>query len=394
MDSEGSSDIPQRTGVTIVSLMLILVGIVGITGNSLVLIVLLRIIKRHKRNQTYWLIGNQSVADMFSSIQMILIQLEGLIASWQPPSPNTLAGVLYCFLWTTQIFMFGSFVVSSFNLAILSLERYFAVVHPQFYITRLRQTFCMVGLSAWLYAPIMQIVAVGLHFEYHEGECVYKRGSPVLGVLLFLWEYFLPVTVMTFCFFQVSLKFRQLNHIQNTWQKENSERNDLPQERRPAAHPVPPFSGLRTSSSSFERAESHTENGPRKFLGQQSSSLSESPRPTIDSDKVEAVATIFNTNQTHITAVSGSRGSQTPSSIQRRNSTVTLFIVYIAYIVCWTLNQWSFLVYNVGGPLDFNGVYYRVALIMATSNSSINVFIYAFRFKMFQQGIKTLFKRS
>ncbi|KAJ8031354.1 Nociceptin receptor [Holothuria leucospilota] len=394
MDPQGSSDIPQKTGVTIVSLMLILVGIVGITGNSLVLIVLLRIIKRHKRNQTYWLIGNQSVADMFSSIQMILIQLEGLIASWQPPPPNTLAGVFYCFLWTTQIFMFGSFVVSSFNLAILSLERYFAVVHPQFYITRLRQTFCMVGLSAWLYAPIMQVVAVGLHFEYHEGECVYKRGSPFLGVLLFLWEYFLPVTVMTFCFFQISLKFRQLNHIQNTWQKENTDRNDLRQDRRSAVHPVPPSSGLRTSSSSFERAESHVENGPRKFVGQQSSSSSETPRPTIDSDKVDAVATIVNTNQTHITSVSGNRGSQTPSSIQRRNSTLTLFIVYIAYILCWTLNQWSFLVYNVGGPLDFNGVYYRVALIMATSNSCINVFIYAFRFKMFQQGIKALFKVS
>lgn len=426
----------NNPGLTVVSLLLILVGIIGIAGNSLVLIILLKIIKRHKKNQTYWLIGNQSAADMFSSVQMILIQIESLSQRWQTP-PNSLGGRFYCYLWTTQIFMFGSFVVSSFNLTILSLERYFAVVHPLFYITKLRHSFCLVGIMAWLYAPIMQYITVGFHFKYTKGECVYERGSPFLGVLLFMWEYFFPVSIMSFCFIQISRKFKELNHIQNTWLKQDvittarnvadkssikiatsstyTDNDDITIQNHAIASRADPkqesFQKLFVAAHYFnvgtapshvvttQQHQAHTASSHEVTTKSHQSNTASSHEVTTQPHQAKTASsnavTTTQLQQVNVRA-NGERkkGTETTSSIQRRNTTVTLFTVYIAYIICWTCNQFSFLVYNLGGPLNFDGVYYRFALIMATSNSCINVFIYAFRFKMFQQGFKSLFKWS
>ncbi|XP_071839128.1 annetocin receptor-like [Apostichopus japonicus] len=383
----------RNPGVIIVSLLLILVGIIGITGNSLVIIVLLKIIKRHKRNQTYWLIGNQSAADMFSSVQMILIQIESLVENWQTPT-ESLGGKVYCFLWTTKIFMFGSFVVSSFNLTILSLERYFAVVHPQIYITKLRQSFCYIGVTAWLYAPVMQYMTVGLHFKYNDGICVYERGSPILGVMLFFWEYFIPVSIMTFCFFQVSRKFGELNHIQVTWRSEQSGSTPREVVAFPASEKTPSSSHADNvvEITTEEEKPATSAEGQHEPFDAQCATVVRSGNN--DDDHADVVCTTQGQTNVKSRTDKLTKCPQTPISLQRRNTTLTLFTVYIAYILCWTLNQFSFLVYNLGGPLNFDGVYYRFALIMATSNSCINVFIYAFRFKMFQQGIISLFRRT
>lgn len=82
----------------------------------------------------------------------------------------------------------------------------------------------------------------------------------------------------------------------------------------------------------------------------------------------------------------------TSAQARRRNVTVTLFIMFLVYVICWTPNQFTFLQFNLGGPLDFNGVWYHFTVFMAFLNTCINPFIYALKHKQFQKGLKEIFR--
>ena len=80
-------------------------------------------------------------------------------------------------------------------------------------------------------------------------------------------------------------------------------------------------------------------------------------------------------------------------TLRRKNITKTLFIVFSLYIVCWSPEQVSYLQFSLGGQLECGGVWHTIALILATSNSAVNPFVYTLRFKQYKEGIKSLFSK-
>ena len=82
--------------------------------------------------------------------------------------------------------------------------------------------------------------------------------------------------------------------------------------------------------------------------------------------------------------------------LRRRNITITLLIVYVTYLVCWTPNQVTFFFYNVFGvPRNYLGssLHPFYTTILATFNICVNPFVYAFRYKAFKQGLKETLSR-
>ena len=79
---------------------------------------------------------------------------------------------------------------------------------------------------------------------------------------------------------------------------------------------------------------------------------------------------------------------------RRRNITVTLFLLFIVYVLCWTPNQLTFLQFNIGGPLDFNGIWYHFTVVAAFLNTTVNPFIYALKHSQFQAGLKVLMRKA
>ena len=77
----------------------------------------------------------------------------------------------------------------------------------------------------------------------------------------------------------------------------------------------------------------------------------------------------------------------------RRMSQKTLLFVFVLFVVCWTPEQLSYLQFTLGGRLEFGGVWHTIALILATSNSAINPFVYALRFEQYKQGVKSLISK-
>ncbi|XP_006813630.1 substance-P receptor-like [Saccoglossus kowalevskii] len=75
----------------------------------------------------------------------------------------------------------------------------------------------------------------------------------------------------------------------------------------------------------------------------------------------------------------------------RKNVLKMLLLVFVAYAVCWGPNQVMFALFCVGVKIDFLRGYYQFTSILGLLNSAINPFIYALKYKQFQNGIRIVF---
>ena len=72
----------------------------------------------------------------------------------------------------------------------------------------------------------------------------------------------------------------------------------------------------------------------------------------------------------------------------------TFGIVVLCAVLCNSCNQCLFIAFNFGYSLDFSGWLYNFSVIAAFANCCVNPFIYVFKYKMFQNGLKKLFYRN
>ena len=72
----------------------------------------------------------------------------------------------------------------------------------------------------------------------------------------------------------------------------------------------------------------------------------------------------------------------------------TFGIVVMCAVLCNSCNQCLLIAYNFGYSTDVSGTLYNSSVIAAFANCCVNPFIYAFKYKMFQNGLKRLFYRN
>ena len=77
----------------------------------------------------------------------------------------------------------------------------------------------------------------------------------------------------------------------------------------------------------------------------------------------------------------------------RRNTFKTLLIVFVTFTVCWTPNEITFLLFNLGVDVDFTSAIYIISVAMVAANGCLNPFIYAIKYKQFRKALATLFCR-
>ena len=89
---------------------------------------------------------------------------------------------------------------------------------------------------------------------------------------------------------------------------------------------------------------------------------------------------IKNVNEVNITKDNQQRNKSNPFQIAPRNTIKTLLIVGCCFIICWSQNQFLYLFYNMGYTVDFNSNYFEFTVFMVFLNSTINPFIYLFKY--------------
>ena len=298
------------------------------TGNGLACIIVIKL--RSKNNLTNTLIFSQACIDLITACVLIAVTSTQIAGSVQVPPPGP-AAELYCGLWDSWVVLFACFAMSTFNLVAIAIERFVAVNFPVWYSINFSQSRAVtMAIVAWVLAPTMQIVMSIIQFDYEDGKCDFHEQSPkiktTVGVFTFLWEYFVPVVIMTVAFVKIAIKLRQ-------------------QGRK-----------LMAAEASVTADTSAEESAQRK------------------DDATEA--------QT--------QKASSAKRLQRVNVTKTLFMVYIIYFICWSPNQIAFLRFNLGGDYDFQGAYHSFSVILAMCNTSVNPFIYALQYKQYRAALKKL----
>ncbi|XP_033633295.1 octopamine receptor 1-like [Asterias rubens] len=307
-----------------------IIGLLGIVGNSLVIFVAVRV--PSLRSVTNVLICNQTIIDLTSSVFFVVLYL---VPKPQVPENEVAASVL-CKLWLSDWPLWGFSVSSTVNLVLLTLERYFAIIHPIKY----RRKFSMkcakcLALIPWFVGPLHELGWALVHVVDSNGDCSPKWPSLtlqwVLGVVFFIGHYLMPVTLMVYVYTKIVLRLRR------DWRS--------PPPQAPA-------------SASEIGVSYRVEIGPPDIPLPNRSPAPEKKR--------------FNL-------------------LASRSVLRTLVIVSVSYIICWGPNEIIYLVYNLGGYVEFNGVYHSLSVIFVLCNMCLNPIIYAFHYEEFRKALRATF---
>ena len=70
--------------------------------------------------------------------------------------------------------------------------------------------------------------------------------------------------------------------------------------------------------------------------------------------------------------------------LARTNTLKTFFMISICFVICWSCEQGFYLMFNIGYNVDFNGTFFKVSILMAFFNCTINPFIYLIKYRDYQ----------
>lgn len=339
-----------RSGVEIYLIAFkITIGLIGMIGNLTVLLV----IKQMATQKVKFLICSQAMIDFLTSFVLVADTFTTLYPT--APPQNIVIGYLYCWLWPTQLILFGLFSASTWNLVAISIERYFAVMHAMWYRINFSETKATVmGVIAWIIAPTMQITYVAIKRErYVNGECIDNKMPPttqiIVGVFIFLWDFFLPCMIMGFCFTRISLSLSEQDRQAKTM---------------------------------------------RAYTDKEMSTVSRKVSNNATDDA--AAETRENKNKKRVTATkSDSMKKDTSAEMSRsRNVTQTFVKIFVVFVICWITNQCLFFQYNLGGYRIWGRPENHFANSMAILNSACNPFIYVLNMKAYREKLRGFCKIS
>ena len=191
--------------ITGLYIMYMIVGIIGFLDNLLVVVVIATSRSMRKR-RTNWFLINQSVIDMLTA---------GVLAA-QAYTPTiritSLADVVYCKLWYNAHFLWAFAATSTYNLLMITLERYLAIVHPVWHKNHVTWKLTMVGLAfPWLLGNAWGMYDIPTSPIVDE-ECFpftfpTLLGARAFGLATFIIQFPIPLLIMIVCYIRIFLVF-------------------------------------------------------------------------------------------------------------------------------------------------------------------------------------------
>ena len=295
------------------------IGSIGVFGNTMVLWVIFSFTSMRRRMTNMFII-NQTLVDLVVSLILTAAYASKLANTYDLSAPG--ADIL-CRLWLSQAFLWGVFMVSTYNLVAVTIERYMKVVHPIVHRNSFTKRKALIVIAAvWIWGLFFTLVTTIPTTKIVYGACWIFSIWPndawqrFVGLLTLVVQFFIPVTVMAFAYIRMILVLRS-----------------------------------------------------------KAISVTAGPAP------------LARVQGEHSTATAHEKSL----SRMQKNLLKTLMVVTAGFVLCWSWNQFFFLLMNLGYPLDwYTHPFYHFSVMMAYTNSCINPIIYLFKYQEFQKGAKQL----
>ncbi|XP_072046903.1 histamine H2 receptor-like [Amphiura filiformis] len=200
----------SATAIFLTSLRM-LVGILGVLSNLTVCIG----VTSMKTNEVKFLIISQAFIDFLTSFVFVTRTVTSrFMYTWFVSPTSQALGYIYCMFWHWDGLFYFLFSISTYNLVAIAIERYMAVLHAIWYRTCFTpKKAMMLGAALWIIAPTMQVVNSATQNAYFDGKCQFLRFTQpylgIVGVFLFLWDYFVPCLIMGYCFTRIYTELRE-----------------------------------------------------------------------------------------------------------------------------------------------------------------------------------------
>ncbi|XP_071949806.1 substance-P receptor-like [Antedon mediterranea] len=186
------------------------IGIIGIFANLLVLAVFL-VISNCGRNMTAALLTHQSVIDLLSSV--VFLPFYVIPEGWFITNKD--AGDVFCkgrsVFWVLA-------TTSTMNLVLITVERYYAIVHPIKHYVHYK------NIKLWRVLPIVYIYALftqgHLFFVAQIDEdfyCFYNWSNTnenlqaIIGMQSFIFSWLIPIIIIVFAYSTILLSIRKMD---------------------------------------------------------------------------------------------------------------------------------------------------------------------------------------
>ena len=178
--------------------LVIFVGLVGSCANGVVLGAFL--FNKQKNKAINKLIVNQIALDLFASVALVL-SYSAKVNEYFYIYQNNIWNAILCQFFANGILPFGGLIGSTVGLVVLTLERYFKIVHPFGYREHFSTLMIYAGIFfSWASGFLLEIVdswtsrvvnGKCLKYVFWESE----TGAMVWSITLLFVSYFLPLVV-------------------------------------------------------------------------------------------------------------------------------------------------------------------------------------------------------
>ncbi|KAJ8030217.1 Type-1B angiotensin II receptor [Holothuria leucospilota] len=148
-----------------------IIAILGLIGNSLVLAVFYKGRELHVVPNI--LIGHQSLVDLISSFIFFLNTIH-FCTEFKPMTiRQPFLEIFLCKIWFSDYVHWALLHVSTTNLVFVTIERYFAVVHPSKYRTKARKNISLIiCISAWFVGFLIEMYKPWIYrISKEDGMC-------------------------------------------------------------------------------------------------------------------------------------------------------------------------------------------------------------------------------
>ncbi|XP_071965420.1 somatostatin receptor type 4-like [Antedon mediterranea] len=178
---------------------------VGIVANLLVIIVMIYN-NIFKKSLTHTLLLHQSVVDFLGCCLFL--------GFYNNDAPSTNNATFFC---KARVIFWYMSSTSTYNLVMVTFERYIAVLHPLLYRARKVSLRRKIPLSIPHCLGLLSSLQLAIFAEAddeHPGECMYnyngeKSTRIISGVLLFTMYWLIPVSIMSYCYTCILLNLRR-----------------------------------------------------------------------------------------------------------------------------------------------------------------------------------------